>query len=479
MNRREMAEEPSMEEILASIRKIIADEPTGETAFEARPLPRLTIPARDEAPRGGPAGNGTGPTTLSARLNNAFGSVDQPDARPPAPINRAALDDGLDDLLAEPPLARTATEVPKRSAPAALPVRPMPPMQATFSNKPPAPMAPTLQTVTPIEAIKPETWREPVAKPQPIVIAAMASLPLPEAPDTLQNPTPRAFSVNTMAPSARSPWPAPPQPEQQAPAQVELTPAAIQSGTSEARVIAGEQTTPAKGTAAPGDQLQPVVFAAMPPHTPPPTLTAPGAPPTQTNPAPPQGDAPVPPRAFASSPNVVSAAAEPSAIVTAPEPPPAWVPAPTAAAMAIGLDQTPQRGSDVGEPKPPTSDAVTSALEALAARLSVSPVSTSPEIVVAAVDVVTPQQPRPGPQTPAAAAPQPSPVSVFTSPDSFVGGVALTPMPVRTLDDTAAELLRPMLRHWLDENMPRIVEKALRIELAQAPLTPPEAGTKS
>jgi cell pole-organizing protein PopZ len=35
----------------------------------------------------------------------------------------------------------------------------------------------------------------------------------------------------------------------------------------------------------------------------------------------------------------------------------------------------------------------------------------------------------------------------------------------RTLEDTVAELLRPMLRDWLDANMPRIVEKALKVEL--------------
>jgi cell pole-organizing protein PopZ len=40
--------------------------------------------------------------------------------------------------------------------------------------------------------------------------------------------------------------------------------------------------------------------------------------------------------------------------------------------------------------------------------------------------------------------------------------------PERTLEDTVAELLRPMLRQWLSDNMPRIVEKALRIELAQS-----------
>ena len=35
------------------------------------------------------------------------------------------------------------------------------------------------------------------------------------------------------------------------------------------------------------------------------------------------------------------------------------------------------------------------------------------------------------------------------------------------MDRAAAELLRPMLRQWLAENMPRIVEDALRSELTE------------
>lgn len=37
-------------------------------------------------------------------------------------------------------------------------------------------------------------------------------------------------------------------------------------------------------------------------------------------------------------------------------------------------------------------------------------------------------------------------------------------MQTRTMEDTVAELLRPMLRSWLAENMPKIVERALRKE---------------
>ncbi len=53
---------------------------------------------------------------------------------------------------------------------------------------------------------------------------------------------------------------------------------------------------------------------------------------------------------------------------------------------------------------------------------------------------------------------------------------ALTPAPIsmsmtdldhRTMEDTVADLLRPMLKQWLSENMPKIVERALRRELLE------------
>ena len=80
----------------------------------------------------------------------------------------------------------------------------------------------------------------------------------------------------------------------------------------------------------------------------------------------------------------------------------------------------------------------------------------------------------------------PSKLSVFTSGASFIGGVgnkakgshkpdvadkadapsvAGAPGAPPKMDRAAAELLRPMLRQWLADNMPRIVEDALRSEL--------------
>ncbi len=65
-------------------------------------------------------------------------------------------------------------------------------------------------------------------------------------------------------------------------------------------------------------------------------------------------------------------------------------------------------------------------------------------------------KPAPAPK-PTVSAAEPAP-EVKPSPVEMATG--------RTLEDTVADLLPPMLRDWLDANMPRIVEKALRVELA-------------
>jgi cell pole-organizing protein PopZ len=41
------------------------------------------------------------------------------------------------------------------------------------------------------------------------------------------------------------------------------------------------------------------------------------------------------------------------------------------------------------------------------------------------------------------------------------------PAPVRSLEDAVADMLKPLLQQWLAENMPRIIEKALRVEMAR------------
>jgi hypothetical protein len=74
---------------------------------------------------------------------------------------------------------------------------------------------------------------------------------------------------------------------------------------------------------------------------------------------------------------------------------------------------------------------------------------------------------------PVAAGPGTS-LALATLPSGSVAAGPPEPVSQEAFDETAAELLRPMLRHWLDANMPRIVEKALRRELAQNPPVAPK-----
>jgi cell pole-organizing protein PopZ len=71
-------------------------------------------------------------------------------------------------------------------------------------------------------------------------------------------------------------------------------------------------------------------------------------------------------------------------------------------------------------------------------------------------------------------------VSVVLAP-AIVAAAPMAPSPDRAdtksagsagVDDQTAELLRPMLRQWLTENMPRMVEKALFMEVANTPNPP-------
>jgi len=80
---------------------------------------------------------------------------------------------------------------------------------------------------------------------------------------------------------------------------------------------------------------------------------------------------------------------------------------------------------------------------------------------------------------PPAAAPQPQTLSLATPPFGQHLGTP-PPLPINepprgdmaegvgTIEDTTADLLRPMLRQWLADNMPRMVEKALHIEIAES-----------
>lgn len=66
------------------------------------------------------------------------------------------------------------------------------------------------------------------------------------------------------------------------------------------------------------------------------------------------------------------------------------------------------------------------------------------------------------------AAPGYSPTVPATAAEAPVQSVAAVHQPIDSIENATADLLRPMLRQWLAENMPRMVEKALHIEVAES-----------
>lgn len=78
--------------------------------------------------------------------------------------------------------------------------------------------------------------------------------------------------------------------------------------------------------------------------------------------------------------------------------------------------------------------------------------------------------PPPPPMQPAAAAPPQSPLlsgSTAAAVDSAFNSLAQTVLiqNARTLEDLVREMLRPLLKGWLDDNLPGIVERIVRQEI--------------
>jgi hypothetical protein len=102
------------------------------------------------------------------------------------------------------------------------------------------------------------------------------------------------------------------------------------------------------------------------------------------------------------------------------------------------------------------------AIEPAAAKTAdvVAPEPSAVSTPEPAVAEAPPSAPAP---TPAAAAP--APLARAEAPAPAPAANAATAMGGKTMDETVIELLRPLLRDWLDANMPRLIEPALRAEI--------------
>jgi hypothetical protein len=181
----------------------------------------------------------------------------------------------------------------------------------------------------------------------------------------------------------------------------------------------------------------PAPVAAMPPALPEPVAMQP-----VTMPAPELAPPPLPPE-----PVAALAKAEP--VPTPWALPPLPEPAPTMAAPVLSFEPPPLPHAEPAAevPAPP-----------LVAALAEQPAMALEAIAEPAVAVSEPLAVESDDTTSALAEQEPV-KSVAAEPARAEPAAAPGP---RTLEDSVADLLRPMLRDWLDTNMPRIVEKMAR-----------------
>ena len=391
MSRPEKAPEPSMEEILASIRKIIAEEPVGSRAGPA-PAPVADAPRPAASSVGVPQARGRGePGSLPFPARDAA-SRDSGDGEMPY-----SVEDALADLI---------EDAPSRS-----------------SGRPEAPNQEPALAPRPTAAAGDDTQRpgwlfaRPNTVPAPSSLAGAANPGLPKAGapfgplDGLRSARPEAMM---RSPSEGSPI----KPLTESP----LT------GSRPAAPLSGDLGASKPANPIPAAKVSPLPDIGMP---------APVA----------RADAPQSSAPAATAPAPVPAAKNPPAEPVSAAPP-------VAEALAAAAQREP-----ANELSP--LDALAKGLAANKAAAP-TPAIPAPSPVVSAPMAARAPAVAPDIAAPVAAAPALAEPAAVTTPEPAVTSA----LGSRSLEDTVAELLRPMLREWLNTNMPRIVEKALRVELA-------------
>lgn len=490
MNRPDKAGEPSMEEILASIRQIIADEPSAEQpepAIEPNPLVPQSLGAK----------SGESRAPLSDRLNSVLRSGPLPPTSPLGSKRPLSFDQDLADMFDEPESANgSAVAAPK----------PDMRMPEGLSH----PMARKSFVPSQPEPTPPEPEEEP-AKP---VLDGAAAMPPQLAPSEPLVPPPPFGSSTEKAPVA-SPPPAtfgfpplrkasfyPPQPKTPAPAAAAPSPSPQANPPAGAPVQSVPPVDAGAGRVAPATAEAPshgfgTLGAASAPPAPEPQVVDTGpafgaapsvggvsaveaaAPQARANdagasaspfpaftPSNAASSAPVQPepeRAGFTEASSLAGTAHPSfhAADVRRDPPPAE-PRPFAGPFTA----SPPAGSGFAdqsrfaiEPDASSSVAAHQALDALAQGLAASAAASS--VAQEAPSKAIPLTPVIEPEVSVHSAPTPSNLPAPVPSGSGDGGLG-----PRTLEDAVAEMLRPMLQQWVADNMPRIIERALRTEVA-------------
>jgi cell pole-organizing protein PopZ len=148
----------------------------------------------------------------------------------------------------------------------------------------------------------------------------------------------------------------------------------------------------------------------------------------------------------------------------------------------ISEDDAPAEAAAAPEPEPAPVEEAPAEDDVLELTDPIEP--PAPVESMGDIDVYSPEpEPEPAPPPPPPPLPEPAPASAFSRDevaDNLVGdhaaGLAasafgslssalLMPKDGRTLEDVVRELLRPLLKEWLDQNLPRIVEAKVEEEV--------------
>jgi cell pole-organizing protein PopZ len=207
-------------------------------------------------------------------------------------------------------------------------------------------------------------------------------------------------------------------------------------------------------------------------------------------PAPPPAPKVAPPVAKAPPPTAKAPAAPPKPAPPPPAPPAAAIKQDDIDAMLAGLDEpeppkvAPKPEPPKVAPKPePAEPDVLELTEAMQAPAAPSPPAPAFRTIDGRQDVVFDDVPEPEPEPPRALerprpAPSPAPMPAMLNEqiissataaavDSAFHALAQTVLVqnATTLEDLVKEMLRPMLQHWLDNNLPTLVERLVRAEI--------------
>lgn len=438
MTRLDATSEPSMEDILASIRKIIAEDPPGSRPVPA-PLPTRAPVQSQPSPLRAPERD----PFIPMSVRDSKTPAPRPTFSAPEPYLTATPDQTASQPFANEPFFSTAPSPSEAEAPTSR-------IEPSFSSaaRPDAEMAPSTPSALSVDA-------------------QLSDLLGDVMPDRASGPTADA---------------APSQSIYQTPASTAM-PADSRPGFTVSRdgFLAGSTATPAKAGGDPFDfDLGPSPFHSKP--------AAPGL---ATNSLTARMSASALERISAPS-DAGTTPAVAIAVVQAAVPADDVVQAPDSDAASESPSEL--SATQASEIEPATVTIVMPSIAATIAPLSATP-SPAPEPVARFIPAnASVEAPKAidrdvlevmAPQRISSSAPamevlrvQAETEVVTSASTSTSVGPSIPEGDMRSMEDTVAELLRPMLKAWLAENMPRIVERALRRELSEQLLIDTKAAAE-